>query len=154
MALHIPAGYTEALAARLDRGSKLHVVEAREGMELHPGLAVLAPGGLHLRIENVGGVLRARLSGLPVAPFRPSVDELLKSGASAVGSAVLGVVLTGMGDDGLEGARAIARAGGALLTESAESCVVYGMPRCVFEADIGARAVSLVAMAEEIVKHV
>ena len=154
MALHIPAGYTEALAARLNKLSALGVVEAEDGMELRPGLALLAPGGMHLRIENVGGILRARVSAVPAAGFRPSVDELFKSGVAAVGAAALGVVLTGMGDDGLAGAREIARAGGSLLTESMESCVVYGMPRCVFEADLGARAIPLAAMAGEIVKYV
>jgi two-component system chemotaxis response regulator CheB len=153
MALHIPAGYTEALAARLDKLSQLHVVEARDGMELAPGMAVLAPGGLHLCVDDVGGSLRARVTPLPPTMFRPSVDQLFASSVAAVGPALLGVVLTGMGDDGLEGARSIARAGGGLLTEAAESCVVYGMPRCVFEADLGARAIPLSGMAEEIVKH-
>jgi two-component system, chemotaxis family, protein-glutamate methylesterase/glutaminase len=154
IALHIPAGYTEALAARLDKLSALDVVEARDGIELRPGLAVIAPGGLHLRVEASAGVLRGRVSGLPITQFRPSVDELFTSAAGAVGSAVLGVVLTGMGDDGLAGARVIASKGGSLLTESAASCVVYGMPRCVFEADLGARAIPLAGMAEEIERHV
>jgi two-component system, chemotaxis family, protein-glutamate methylesterase/glutaminase len=154
IALHIPAGYTEALAARLDKLSALHVVEAHDGLELRPGLAVIAPGGLNLRVEASAGVLRCRLSGLPITPFRPSVDELFTSAAGAVGNALLGVVLTGMGDDGLVGARLIASKGGSLLTEAAGSCVVYGMPRSVFEADLGARAIPLHGMAEEIAAHV
>jgi two-component system chemotaxis response regulator CheB len=83
----------------------------------------------------------------------PSVDELFESGAVAVGNRALGVVLTGMGDDGLAGARVIAAAGGALLTESAATCVVYGMPRCVHEAGLGAIGVPLDLMAEEIAKR-
>jgi two-component system chemotaxis response regulator CheB len=154
MVLHIPPGYTEALAQRLDRISALDVVEARDGMELRAGLAVLAPGGLHLHVERHGDGLRARVSPLPLATFRPSVDELFTSGAKAMGETALGVVLTGMGDDGLAGSRLVARAGGALLTESAATCVVYGMPRCVFEAELGARAIPLDAMAQEIVNHV
>jgi two-component system, chemotaxis family, protein-glutamate methylesterase/glutaminase len=154
MVLHIPVGFTEALAQRLDKLSPLDVVEARDGMVLRPGMAVLAAGGLHLHVERAGDLLRARTAALPLASFRPSVDELFTSGANAVGEHALGVVLTGMGDDGLAGSRVIARAGGALLTESAASCVVYGMPRCVFEADLGARAIPLEGMAEEIVKHV
>jgi two-component system chemotaxis response regulator CheB len=154
MVLHIPAGYTEALAQRLDALSELHVVEARDGLELRAGLVVLAAGGSHLHIERSDGVLRARVSPLPILPFRPSVDEMFRSGARAMGNRALGVVLTGMGDDGLAGSREVARAGGTLLTEAAETCVVYGMPRCVFEADIGARAVPLHGMTEEIVKHV
>jgi two-component system chemotaxis response regulator CheB len=155
MALHIPAGYTDALAHRLDKLSKVTVVEARDGMELLPGIAALAPGGMHLRIERgADGMLRARIASSPARQFRPSVDELFESGVAAAGARALGVVLTGMGDDGLAGARLIARAGGSLLTEAASTCVVYGMPRSVYEADLGARAIPLDGMAEEIVKYV
>jgi len=154
MVLHIPAGYTDALARRLDKGSPLDVVEAEDGLVLRPGLVVLARGGMHLRIERDGLVLRARLGVLPISPFTPSVDELFTSGAAAVGAGALGVVLTGMGDDGLAGSRAIAAAGGALLTESASTCVVYGMPRCVAEAGLGSMSVTLDSMAGEIASRV
>jgi two-component system chemotaxis response regulator CheB len=147
-------GYTDALAHRLDRESPLEVVEARDGMELRPGLAVLARGGMHLHVVREGATLRAHLVVLPMRPFTPSVDELFTSGAQVVGAGALGVVLTGMGDDGLVGARAIAAAGGTLLTESASSCVVYGMPRCVDDADLGAVSVPLTAMAAEITRRV
>jgi len=154
IALHIPADYTEALARRLDRASPLDVVEAKHGMELRPGLAILARGGTHLRIERDRGVLRAVLDGLPTRPFTPSVDELFASGAAAVGPGALGVVLTGMGDDGLDGSRAIVAAGGSLLTQAASSCVVYGMPRCVDDAGLGATSISIEAMAREITNRV
>lgn len=154
MVLHIPAGYTEALAQRLDKISQLHVVEAYDGLELTPGLAVLARGGSHLRIARHGSKLIAEVSPLPLRPFTPSVDELFLSGVQAAGGRTLGVILTGMGDDGLEGARAIAAAGGTLLTESAASCVVYGMPRCVDEAGLGAVKIDLDRMATEIAERV
>ncbi len=153
MVLHIPVGYTEALAARLDKGSQLHVVEAREGLALEPGMAVLARAGEHLMIHRVGGKLVAKLAIRPTGLFMPSVDELFKSGAAAVGSKALGVVMTGMGDDGLIGARAIAAAGGSLVTEAAASCVVYGMPRVVYEAGLGAVSVSLGDIAQEIARR-
>lgn len=153
MVLHIPVGYTEALAARLDKASALHVVEASEGLELVPGMAVLARAGEHLAIKNEHGKLRAHLRTTPNGVFMPSVDELFKSGAAAVGARSLGVVLTGMGDDGLIGSRAIAAAGGALITEAASSCVVYGMPRVVQEARLGAISVPLDALAEELVRR-
>ena len=153
VALHIPFGYTRALAARLDKLTPLQVVEAHDGLELVPGLVALARGGMHLRIERDGAVLRARLTALPFEAFVPSVNELFRSGAAAVGAGALGVVLTGMGDDGLEGARTIASAGGSLLTEAASTCVVYGMPRCVYEADLGAEAVPLDQMAREIARR-
>ena len=154
VSLHIPKGYTEAIARRLDHSSALDVVEARDGMELRAGLVVLARGGMHLRIERDGEIFRAALSVLPAQPYTPSVNQLLESGAIAAGARALGVVLTGMGDDGLEGAHAIAAAGGSLLTQSAGSCVVYGMPRCVDEAQIGATNVPLDAMAAEIARRV
>jgi two-component system, chemotaxis family, protein-glutamate methylesterase/glutaminase len=151
--LHIPFGYTHALAARLDKLTPLHVVEAHDGLVLVPGLVVLARGGMHLQIERDGAVLRARLAALPFQSFIPSVNEMFRTGAAAVGAGALGVVLTGMGDDGLEGARAIAAAGGSLLTEAASTCVVYGMPRSVYEAGLGAQAVPLDQMAREIAER-
>lgn len=151
--LHIPFGYTHALAARLDKLTPLRVVEAHDGLELVPGLIVLARGGMHLQIERDREVLRARLTALPFQSFVPSVNELFRSGAAAVGAGALGVVLTGMGDDGLEGARSIAAAGGSLLTEAASTCVVYGMPRCVYDAGLGAEAVPLDRMAREITRR-
>lgn len=154
MVLHIPAGYTHALAERLNKSSQLHVVEATDGLELVPGLAVLARGGSHLRVEARGSGLYCVVSQLPLTPFTPSVDELFVSGAKAVGNRGVGVVLTGMGDDGLIGSRAIAAAGGALFTEAAASCVVYGMPRCVQEAGIGAVSLPLDAMAQGILDSV
>lgn len=153
MVLHIPIGYTQALSARLDKGSKLDVVEAHDGLVLRPGQVVLARAGLQCAVRRDGTALRLQLSLQPVAPFMPSVDELFTSAAAAAGAGVLGVVLTGMGDDGLVGSRAIAAAGGALLTEAASTCVVYGMPRCVFDAGLDAEAVPLDRMAEEIAKR-
>ena len=154
IALHIPPGYTGGLAARLDGLSGLHVVEAEDGLELVAGMAVLARGGSHLFIDRRGPGLVARVSPLPLRAFSPSVDELFLSGVRAAASRTLGVVLTGMGDDGLVGARAIAAAGGALLTESAASCIVYGMPRCVFEAGLGAVSAPLERIAKEIADRV
>ena len=152
--LHIPIGYTEALARRLDAASPLEVVEAHDGIELRPGRAVLARAGQHLKIDRRDGKLVGRLDVLPLRAHVPSVDELFLSGARAAGAGVLGVVLTGMGNDGLEGARAIAAAGGTLVTEAPASCVVYGMPRSVFEAGLGARSTSLDHIPKEIIDHV
>lgn len=137
LALHIPPGFTEALARRLHSVSALEVVEASEGLALVAGRIVLARAGIHLKIVKEDGELRCHLDLHPLAePHRPSVSVLFESAASVAGAEVLGVVLTGMGDDGLRGARAIAQQGGALLTESEGSCVVYGMPRVVHEAGL------------------
>jgi two-component system chemotaxis response regulator CheB len=108
---------------------------------------------MHLHVERDGAAFRARLSAVPVRLFTPSVDELFRTGAAAAGAGALGVVLTGMGDDGLAGARAIAAAGGSLLTEAASTCVVYGMPRSVFDAGLGAQSVPLDQVAKEITER-
>lgn len=149
--LHIPPGYTEALAARLDAESAIDVMEAREGLELRPGLAVVAFAGLHLRLVTHAGSTRAHLDAEPRnSVHRPSVDVMFESAAGSLGPRALGVVLTGMGDDGLKGARAIVAAGGQVITEAESSCVVYGMPRVVKEAGLSSAEVPLGAMAAEI----
>ncbi len=135
IALHMPPGYTDALAQRLDAASALEVLEAYDGVELLPGRAILAPGGVHLRLKSEGARCVGRLSYEP-ALYRPSVDALFLSAVEVFGGQVLGVVLTGMGDDGLKGARAIKAAGGHLLAELESSCVVYGMPRVVRESGL------------------
>lgn len=151
LVLHMPVGYTAALAARLDGVSPLHVVEASEGLVMRPGQAVLARAGLHMRIENQAGVERVCFDVAPLdSAHRPSVDELFLSAAKTYGPAALGVVLTGMGDDGLVGSRAMAAAGAWIFTESASSCVVYGMPRSVDEAGVSTRSFALADMAAAI----
>lgn len=154
IALHIPSGYTEELAKRLDRGSRIEVVEASQGLVLRPGLAVLARGGMHLKLERREAVGSARLDLEPSSEMHaPSVDVLFESAAAHYGSRALGVVLTGMGNDGLRGARAIHAAGGRVLTEAEPSCVVYGMPRVVREAGLALAEARLEEMAEAIVRH-
>jgi two-component system chemotaxis response regulator CheB len=152
--LHIPPGYTEALAARLDAESALDVMEAREGLELRPGLAVVALAGKHLYLVTHNGRTRVHLDDEPRASVhRPSVDVLFESGARSLGPRALGVVLTGMGDDGLKGARALVSAGGRVLTEAEGSCVVYGMPRVVKEAGLSSGEALLGEMATAISAH-
>ncbi len=151
IALHIPAGYTEALAARLDAGSAIEVVEAEEGLVLRPGLAVLARGGSHVRVARRDGVVCVTVDDKRGnAQHAPCVDYLFSSAAAVFGAATLGVILTGMGDDGTLGSAAIHRAGGHVLTESEPSCVVYGMPRSVHEAGYSWAEVDLENMAREI----
>lgn len=153
--LHIPTGYTEGLSARLDAGCALDVLEAREGMLLRPGLAIVALAGMHLYLVNHAGRLLTHLDAEPKgATHRPSVDVLFESAARSLGSRALAVVLTGMGDDGLLGARAIVEAGGRVITESEASCVVYGMPRVVKEAGLSSAVAPLETMATEITKWI
>jgi two-component system chemotaxis response regulator CheB len=153
--VHMPVGYTEAFAARLDDSSPLRVREATNGALLEQGMVVLGRAGMHLRIRHVSGSLITMLDPSPEDSLhRPSVDVLFESAAHELQSSVLGVVLTGMGNDGLEGARAIHRAGGRLLVEDESTCVVYGMPRSVAEDGLGAEPVPLELMARAIVDRI
>lgn len=154
IALHIPGEYTEALAQRLNTGCALDVVEARDGLELRRGLVVLARGGSNLEIERRGEASVARVTApAPRTLYVPSVDVLFRTAAAAWGPAVLGAVLTGMGEDGLEGSRAIAAAGGQVLTEHEASCVIYGMPRRVVEQGLSVEQAPLDEMAAAIVRR-
>jgi two-component system chemotaxis response regulator CheB len=152
--LHLPPGYTQSFAARLDGEAALEVVEASPGLELIPGRVVVARAGMHLKLGQRGGAVQAMLDPLPAdTPHKPAVDVLFESAAQLYGKGTLGVVLTGMGDDGTRGAKAIHAAGGEILTEAESSCVVYGMPRCVVEAGLSAASVRIEAMAAEIARH-
>ena len=155
IALHIPPGYTQALAERLNAACAIEVLEASEGLALRPGRAVLARAGLHLKLEGRREACVSRLDLEPVyTPHRPSVDVLFESAARAWGPEVLAVVLTGMGNDGLQGARHVREAGGRVLTEDASSCVVYGMPRSVDEAGLSNARVPLDGMPEALLQRV
>jgi two-component system, chemotaxis family, protein-glutamate methylesterase/glutaminase len=154
VALHIPAGYTYELAKRVDEASAIDVEEASDGLELRPGLAIIARGGIHLTLLRSADTALCRLVDEPrSSAHAPSVDVLFRSAAEAFGAATLGVVLTGMGDDGLLGSRSIHQAGGQILTQTEESCVVYGMPRCVHDAGLSAAEASIEGMPAEIIRH-
>lgn len=149
LVVHMPVGYTEGFASRLNDVCALEVVEASDGMAFRPGRVIVARAGMHLRIAPSGASVS--LDPHPShLPHRPAVDVLFASAAVAGGPAALGVVLTGMGDDGLLGARAMVAAGGRVLSQSAESCVVYGMPRVIAEAGLSAGVVDLDMMPSAI----
>ncbi len=135
---HMPAGYTAKLAARLATLTGLNVIESAGGERLVPGMAVVAPGGpQHLDVENHRGEMICRLRPGPlVSGHSPSVDEMFRSVAKAAGNHAIGVLLTGMGKDGAEGLLEMRKAGAVTITQSAETCVVNGMPKAA--RDIGA----------------
>jgi two-component system, chemotaxis family, protein-glutamate methylesterase/glutaminase len=153
---HMPVGFTRSLAERLDQRSMLPVREAEDGEPVVPGLVLVAPAGRHMKLRRrAGQAPRVWLDDEPKnALHRPSVDVLMGSVAKAYGAQALGIVLTGMGVDGVEGLRAIRDAGGRTLAESEESCVIYGMPKAALEAGVAERAVPLGRMADEIVAAV
>jgi len=150
--LHMPVGYTTMYAQRLNDVSRVHVVEANDGDRITPGSMFLAPAGRHLLlVRNAEGEVRARLDVRPFdTPHRPAVDVLFRSAADVFGSRVLGVIMTGMGNDGLIGAAYIKAKGGQIITEAESSCVVYGMPRAVVEAALSDRVAPLDDMAATI----
>ena len=154
MVLHMPMGYTAPFAEKLDEISQIDVAEAKEGDVLRPGLALLAPAGRHMSVRrNNQGSTTVHLSMHPIdRNHRPSVDVLFQSVAETYGSRVLGVVMTGMGDDGKAGAGWIKAQGGTILTEAESSCIIYGMPRSVVEAGLSDRVVPLGKMAETILQ--
>jgi len=154
--LHMPIGYTEAYAKRLDEFSALTVTEARDAEEVRPGVVFVAPGGRHLTFyRDESGKVFTRLDVRPLdTPHRPSVDVLFQSAAEVYGDRVLAVVMTGMGSDGREGAAWIKARGGAVLTEAEETCVVYGMPRSVVEAGLSDKAVPLEGLPAAILERI
>jgi two-component system chemotaxis response regulator CheB len=153
--LHIPAGYTGPLAERLNSECAIEVLEADEGLLLRPGRAILAQAGTHLCLAATGDELTVHLDPEPSHSLhRPSVDVLFRSAALCLGKRALAVVLTGMGSDGLDGARAITEAGGQVLTQDEASCVVYGMPRVVKEAGLSTAEVALAQMVAEICERI
>jgi two-component system, chemotaxis family, protein-glutamate methylesterase/glutaminase len=154
MVLHMPVGYTELYASKLNDLSQLRVKEAEEGDIISAGSAYLAPAGRHLSFRKSGAKVIAHLDVRPLdTPHRPAVDVLFQSAADVYGARVLGVVMTGMGADGREGAAWIKARGGQIITEAEQSCVVYGMPRSVVEAGLSDQSATLEMMFATILER-
>jgi two-component system, chemotaxis family, protein-glutamate methylesterase/glutaminase len=152
--LHMPVGYTEMYARKLDELSALIVKEAQEGDEVVAGTVLLAAAGRHLTFRRVDKRVVAHLDVRPLdTPHRPAVDVLFQSAADVYGARTLGVVMTGMGHDGKEGSAWIKARGGRILTEAEATCVVYGMPRSVVEAGLSDRSVPIDDMAAAIMER-
>lgn len=146
---HMPPGFTNSLAKRLNETSQLEVREAREGDILENGKAYVAPGGYHLILRS-----RAMLGldkGPPVHSVRPAVDVTLESAVGFYGSKIIGVILTGMGYDGSKGAALVKKAGGKTIAQNEATCVIYGMPRVVVEMGKADKILPIQKVAEEIV---
>ncbi len=155
IALHISAGYTAPLAERLTKLGAVAVNEAVDGHELIPGRAVIAPGGMHLRIVRKAGKFFADVSVEPLSSiYHPSVDILFQSAAEAAESGTLALIMTGMGNDGFEGTKAIRKTGGRVIAESASSCIVYGMPRCAIEGGTSNFEAPLESIAKLLVEKI
>jgi len=150
---HMPAGFTAQFAARLDQVSHLDIVEAQGGERVLPGHGYLAPGGKHLVVERKRAEVVVRLDDGPQEnSCKPAVDPMFRSACEVFGSHLAALVFTGMGQDGLVGARAISERGGWVMVQDEDSSVVWGMPGYVARAGLADRIVPLERMAPELVR--
>ena len=152
---HMPPLFTKSLADRLNAQSALEVREAAGGEELLPGVVYIAPGDHHMIVERQGARV---VTGLHQAPHehscRPSVDVLFRSVSETYRSAVLAIVLTGMGQEGLRGCEDVKRRGGSVFVQDEASSVVWGMPGFVARAGLADRVLSLADVAPELVRRI
>ncbi len=146
---HMPAGFTKALADRLNNISAIAVKEAEDGEVIKPGHVYIAPGNYHMRVKGSGGVRKIALSQEPpVGNHRPAVNVMYDSVAS-IGRQLVSVIMTGMGSDGCEGMKKIKANGGYCIAQDEATCVVYGMPKAVVDAGLAdeVKPVELIARA-------
>jgi two-component system chemotaxis response regulator CheB len=126
---HMPEKFTAAFAARLDQLCASEVIEASDGDRVLPGRVLIAPGGRHMRVRRDGAQYRVQVAdGPPVNRHKPSVDVLFRSVAECAGRNAMGVIMTGMGDDGARGLKDMLDAGATTVGQNEATCVVYGMP--------------------------
>jgi two-component system chemotaxis response regulator CheB len=150
---HMPPHFTKSLAERLDTLSQVNVCEAQDGEAIMPGNVYIAPGGLHMTVAD--NATKIVVSQEPSSTLhRPSVDIMVESVVAEVGGNALGVIMTGMGRDGLLGLRKLSEAEGYVIAQSEESCVVYGMPKAVVDDRIADEIKGLEELADAIAECV
>ncbi len=149
---HMPEQFTAAFARRLDSICQIQVSEAKNHDRVIPGVALIANGGKHMLLRRSGAQYRVELKDGPlVSRHRPSVDVLFRSVANAAGSNALGIIMTGMGDDGARGLREMHEAGAYTIAQNEATCVVYGMPKEAVKLGGVDLEVSLENIAEKII---
>jgi two-component system chemotaxis response regulator CheB len=139
IAQHMPPHFTKTMAERLDQISRIKVVEGRNGEMIQRGKAIIAPGGKHMRVIKRfnEGHHRIRVGEEPrELIYVPSINLLMESAAQVYGDRVLALILTGMGNDGLEGMKAIKEKGGITLAQDERSSLIFGMPKACIEAKV------------------
>jgi two-component system chemotaxis response regulator CheB len=151
---HMPENFTKAFAERLNKQCHIQVREAVDGDQLQPGLALLAPGGKQLMLDKRNGGSVRVLPDDERVNYKPSLDITFGSAANHYGDKVLGVVLTGMGSDGCNGARLLKEAGSSLWSQDEASCVIYGMPMAVARAGLTDKVLSLKDIGPRLVREV
>jgi two-component system chemotaxis response regulator CheB len=150
---HMPEGFTAAFARRMDASCTITVQEAAQGEILRPGLALIAPGNRHLLLERIGQRFRVAVrDGPPVSRHRPSVDVLFRSTAQAAGANAMGVIMTGMGDDGAQGLLEMRKTGARTIAQDEASCTVFGMPKEAIARGAAERVLGLDGLAGEIAR--
>lgn len=150
---HMPGGFTRSFAERLNSELPLNVQEATEHQRVRPGNVYIAPGGRHMRLKRSGADYVIAISDeAPVNRHRPSVDVLFESAATAAAANAIGLILTGMGNDGAMGLRQMRDAGAMTLAQDEQSCVVYGMPREAVEAGAVVESLPLGRLAEAAIR--
>jgi two-component system, chemotaxis family, protein-glutamate methylesterase/glutaminase len=141
---HMPEGFTEMFARRLDEVCSLQVKEAQSGDQLQAGRVLICPGSRHMKVKRMAmGDVVVLNDDVRVNGHRPSVDVLFHSVAAEYGPQAVAALMTGMGDDGAEGLGAVKKAGGVTIAQSEESCVVFGMPKAAIERGYATRVVAL-----------
>ncbi len=152
---HMPKGFTASFAERIAWQSGVKSKEAEDGDLLSLGKAYIAPAGYHMVLERQGSKILLRLNqDEPVNFVRPAIDVTMISAAEIMGSKVLGVILTGMGKDGLEGARKIKGKGGRIIIQDEATSVVWGMPKAVYDAGLADIVLPISGVAQAIVRNI
>lgn len=150
---HMPEHFTAAFARRLDGLCAIAVKEAEDGDAVGPGQALIAPGGRHLLLQRSGNRYTVAVKDGPlVSRHRPSVDVLFRGAAQCAGANALGLIMTGMGDDGANGLLEMRRAGALTVAQDEESCVVFGMPKEAIERGAAAKILPLDRLSHEIIR--
>ncbi|MCL2146251.1 MAG: chemotaxis response regulator protein-glutamate methylesterase [Synergistaceae bacterium] len=152
---HMPPHFTNSFAKRLDSISQLKIIEGYDGLNLKSGMAVIAPSGMHMLVKKRNDCIFCSLSDAPsVLSVKPAANLLFLSAADEFGGGVVGVILTGMGKDGAEGAIVLQKQGAHIIAESKETCIIYGMPRAVIEAGVANQVLPLQDIAGAMIKSV
>jgi two-component system, chemotaxis family, protein-glutamate methylesterase/glutaminase len=152
IAQHMPKLFTQSFAQRLNTASQIEVKEAENGEMLKPGTALVAPGDTHMGIRRRGNDVVVDFVNDTKYIFRPSVDLLMGSTANAYGPHSLGIILTGMGNDGVVGIKEIKSKNGYVIAQDEDTCVVYGMPRAVVNANMADAVLPIDKIPEEIIR--
>ncbi len=154
IAQHMPATFTTSMAERLDKLSQLSVKEAADGDKIEPGTVLLAPGGRQMTIKRSSRGVCVHIGDQPAsALYKPCVDVMMNSVVDAYGASTMGVILTGMGNNGVVGLGRVKAKNGVVIAQSEETCVVYGMPRAAIEAGVADHIVPIETVADEIMTY-